>query len=51
MGRDDIGQRERVTQAEIEALRADRMNGLRGIADHGDTAINHTLGELQLQRP
>src|SRR3546814_1590033 len=32
-GFDQFGQRQRVAQAEVEALRADRMQGLCGIAD------------------
>ena len=46
-----IGKTQRVAQAEVEALRTDRMDGLRGVADQHQPLGHQLLRDDALQRP
>ena len=44
---DDFGQAHRVAQAQVEALARDRVQALRGIADHGEPLRDVAVGPRQ----
>ena len=45
-----FGQTQCIAQAEVEALRAERMHGLRGIADQRHARRSQRIGQLARER-
>ena len=46
----DLGQRRDIAQSEIEALAGDRMDGVGGVADQGEAAVDIAVGMEQPNR-